>query len=66
MPVLIALVGLAGALAGIAVGWYLRSVNPWCPHCGAAVSCTACGERPSWPHRSTSIVHHGAEADHHA
>jgi hypothetical protein len=57
MPVLVGLIGLTGILAGIAMGWYLRSVNAWCPQCGAAVSCTACGRRPQWSQ---------AGADHHA
>ncbi|MFB9320346.1 hypothetical protein [Cryptosporangium minutisporangium] len=50
LAVLLVLVALAGLLAGVASGWYLRSINAWCPRCGGAVNCTACGERPSWPH----------------
>jgi hypothetical protein len=28
-----ALVGLLSLFAGVAVGWYLRSTNDWCPEC---------------------------------
>jgi hypothetical protein len=42
---LAAVVGLAGLLTGIALGWYLRRTNDWCPHCGDQLSCGACGQR---------------------
>jgi hypothetical protein len=38
-----ALVGLASLLAGVALGWYLRRINDWCPHCGDRLACEACG-----------------------
>jgi hypothetical protein len=28
-----ALVGLLSLFAGVALGWYLRSTNDWCPEC---------------------------------
>jgi xanthosine utilization system XapX-like protein len=66
MAVLIALVGLTGVLAGLAVGWYLRSLNGRCPQCGAAVSCAVCGESPARPYRSPSTGPHRRKADNHA
>jgi hypothetical protein len=51
LAVLLTLTGLAGLLAGIASGWYLRSINAWCPRCGTVISCTACGVRLSWSHQ---------------
>jgi hypothetical protein len=47
MPGLITLLTLAGFLPGVALGWYLRRINTWCPTCGHALSCTSCGQRPS-------------------
>lgn len=32
--------------AGTALGWALRSVTSWCPHCGEGLTCSACGRRP--------------------
>lgn len=37
-----ALLVLAGVLAGIALGWYLRRINTWCPHCGDVMTCKGC------------------------
>jgi hypothetical protein len=46
---MIALIALAASLpAGVALGWYLRSVNAWCPQCGDGLACTGCGGGPSW------------------
>jgi hypothetical protein len=33
---------------GIAVGWTLRSVTSWCPHCGEGLTCSACDRRPGF------------------
>jgi hypothetical protein len=51
---MIAMVGLLALLTGVAIGWYLRRINSWCPQCGDHVTCASCGERPilSVPARS--------------
>ena len=46
---LAALIGLASLLAGVALGWYLRRTNAWCPECGAQLICEGCGARAAWP-----------------
>jgi len=52
-----ALVGLASMLGGVALGWYLRRANDWCPHCGDQLVCEGCGSRAGWPRRrATSIT----------
>jgi len=52
---LAALVGLASLLAGVALGWYVRRANDWCPHCGNQLSCEGCGSRAGLPRtRQTS------------
>ena len=40
---LAALIGLASLLAGVALGWYLRRANNWCPECGDQLICVTCG-----------------------
>ena len=42
---LAAVIGLASLLAGVALGWYLRRSNDWCPDCGDQLSCAACDNR---------------------
>jgi len=49
--VLAALIGLVSLLAGVALGWYLRRTNDWCPHCGDQLSCDGCGSKAAWPRR---------------
>jgi hypothetical protein len=44
-----ALIGLASLLAGVALGWYLRRANDWCPRCGDQLTCEGCGARAAWP-----------------
>ena len=52
---LAALVGLASLLAGVALGWYLRRANNWCPECGDQLICVPCGTRaPLSRERATS------------
>jgi hypothetical protein len=46
MTALITLAGLVGMLAGVALGWYLRRINAWCPECGETLACSDCGGRP--------------------
>ena len=41
-----ALVGLLSLLGGVALGWYLRRTNEWCPACGEEMACGECS--PSW------------------
>jgi hypothetical protein len=48
MAELIALVIVVSLLTGVAIGWYLRRINAWCPHCGAILNCSMCGSRPTW------------------
>jgi hypothetical protein len=43
------LVGLACLIVGVALGWYLRRTNDWCPHCGDHLACEGCGGRAAWP-----------------
>ena len=53
---LAAVIGLASLLAGVALGWYLRRSNDWCPDCGDQLTCTACGKRAAWSQeRATSV-----------
>jgi len=49
--VLAALIGLVSLLAGVALGWYLRRTNDWCPHCGDQLDCNGCGSKAAWPRR---------------
>ena len=49
-----AVVGLISLLAGVALGWYLRRSNDWCPHCGDQLSCDGCGGRAAWPRERES------------
>ncbi|HEX5203426.1 hypothetical protein ACFQS1_30005 [Paractinoplanes rhizophilus] len=49
--VVAALVGLLSLLAGVALGWYLRRSNDWCPACGEQLSCQGCGAGAAWPKR---------------
>lgn len=41
-----ALLVLIGSMAGLALGWYLRRINTWCPHCGDVMVCRGCSQRP--------------------
>ncbi|MEU4691837.1 hypothetical protein [Actinoplanes sp. NPDC023714] len=34
-----AIVGLLSLFAGVALGWYLRRTNDWCPTCGEQLTC---------------------------
>lgn len=49
--VLAAVIGLVSLLAGVALGWYLRRTNDWCPHCGDQMTCSGCGSHAAWPRR---------------
>ncbi len=49
--VLAGLVGLVSLLAGVALGWYLRRTNDWCPDCGDELVCVGCGRHGAWPRR---------------
>lgn len=44
-----AVVGLLSLLAGVALGWYLRRANNWCPSCGDQLACESCGASATWP-----------------
>ena len=43
-----AIVGLISLLSGVALGWYLRRANNWCPSCGDQLACSACGANSGW------------------
>jgi len=49
-----ALVGLLSLLGGVALGWYLRRANDWCPACGEQLACDGCGSGAAWPRQSVS------------
>ncbi len=44
MLVIIAAV-ITAAVAGVALGWFLRSITSWCPQCGHGVQCASCNWR---------------------
>jgi hypothetical protein len=46
---LAALVGVISLVAGVALGWYLRRTNDWCPQCGDQLECNSCGNKAAWP-----------------
>jgi len=48
-----AFVGLLSLLAGVALGWYLRRTNDWCPSCGEQMGCAHCGQGAAWPRERT-------------
>jgi ribosomal protein S27AE len=49
-----AIVGLLSLLAGVALGWYLRRTNDWCPSCGDQLACEGCGAGATWAkHQAT-------------
>jgi len=43
MSGLLSVTAVLSLLAGLALGWYLRRANTWCPHCGHSLTCSACG-----------------------
>jgi len=45
---LVVLATFAALLVGVALGWYLRRINAWCPQCGNVLTCPGCGGRPTW------------------
>lgn len=49
-----AFVGLLSLLAGVALGWYLRRTNEWCPTCGEQMGCETCRHAADLPRRTTS------------
>ncbi|GLY05128.1 MULTISPECIES: hypothetical protein [Actinoplanes] len=49
-----AIVGLLSLFAGVALGWYLRRTNDWCPTCGEQLTCGACTVSVDWREHSTS------------
>lgn len=51
-----AFVGLLSLLAGVALGWYLRRTNEWCPTCGEAMGCEACRRAADLTPRAASQV----------
>jgi len=55
-----ALVGLLSLLGGVALGWYLRRSNDWCPACGEQLACEGCGAGAAWPKRplASTTQHH--------
>jgi hypothetical protein len=49
-----AFVGLLSLLAGVALGWYLRRTNEWCPGCGDQLGCERCRQAADLPRTTTS------------
>ncbi|MGX6604606.1 hypothetical protein ACWKSP_21105 [Micromonosporaceae bacterium Da 78-11] len=49
-----AFVGLLSLLAGVALGWYLRRTNDWCPACGEQLGCGSCGTGAAWPRQQAT------------
>jgi hypothetical protein len=37
---------VVAVLAAIALGWWLRGITSWCPHCGDDLVCRTCARRP--------------------
>jgi len=46
-----AVVGLLSLLAGVALGWYARRTNDWCPTCGEQMGCEHCRRAADVPRR---------------
>jgi hypothetical protein len=51
-----AFVGLLSLLAGVALGWYLRRTNDWCPACGEQLACEGCGAGAAWPKQAATAT----------
>ncbi|GAA0439654.1 hypothetical protein FHR83_005973 [Actinoplanes campanulatus] len=51
-----AVVGLLSLFAGVALGWYLRRTNDWCPTCGEQLSCGACKMPINWSEQQSSTA----------
>jgi len=43
----IALTAVCSVPVGMAIGWFLRRANTWCPRCGGVLTCRGCGQRPN-------------------
>jgi hypothetical protein len=54
-----AFVGLLSLLGGVALGWYLRRSNDWCPACGEQLACEGCGAGAAWPKQPMATSNHG-------
>ena len=53
-----AIVGLLSLLGGVALGWYLRRANDWCPTCGEQLTCDGCDAGATWSRRPTASTSH--------
>jgi hypothetical protein len=53
-----AFVGLLSLLAGVALGWYLRRTNEWCPTCGEGLACERCRQAADLPRARASSLRH--------
>ncbi len=52
---LTALLAVLILLVGVALGWYLRGANSWCPECGHRLTCQGCGtDAAAWSARPRS------------
>jgi hypothetical protein len=49
--------GVVNLLIGVALGWYLRRANSWCPHCGDRLECSGCGSQPVWTPAARTTEH---------
>ena len=53
-----AIVGLLSLFSGVALGWYLRRTNDWCPTCGEQLSCGACPTAVKWHEQPATAGRH--------
>jgi hypothetical protein len=54
---ILALIAVSCLLAGVALGWYLRRVNAWCPECGDFLTCSSCGQPTGFRRRRDAVDH---------
>ncbi|MEU4419022.1 hypothetical protein AB0F81_00200 [Actinoplanes sp. NPDC024001] len=52
-----AVVGLLSLFSGVALGWYLRRTNDWCPTCGEQLTCGACPVGVHWQEQPAAAGH---------
>ena len=52
-----AIVGLLSLFSGVALGWYLRRTNDWCPTCGEQLTCGDCKMSVHWPEQQAAASH---------
>ena len=58
------LLAVLNLLIGVALGWYLRRANSWCPQCGDRLTCSSCGMDASWAVRPEQKQPEGHRSPH--